>query len=131
LTTQYLDEADQLAARIVIIDHGRVIADGTPGELKAQAGGDVVEVHTRSSADLATAARTLRALSAEEPVVEAATRRVSLPVDEGVERLTAAARALEDAGVAIDDIGLRRPTLDEVFLALTGDVSEPTERKSA
>jgi ABC-2 type transport system ATP-binding protein len=131
LTTQYLDEADQLAARIVIIDHGRVIADGTPGDLKAQAGGEVVEVHPRSSSDLATTARALRALGTDEPVVDAATRRVSLPVDRGVERLTAAARALEDAGVVIDDIGLRRPTLDEVFLALTGDISEPIERKSA
>jgi ABC-2 type transport system ATP-binding protein len=131
LTTQYLDEADQLAARIVIIDHGRVIADGTPAQLKAEAGGDVVEVHTRSASDLATAARTLRALGADEPVVDPAARRVSLPVDAGVERLTAAARALEDAGVVIDDIGLRRPTLDEVFLALTGEISEPMERKSA
>jgi ABC-2 type transport system ATP-binding protein len=131
LTTQYLDEADQLAARIVIIDHGRVIADGTPSALKAQAGGDVIEVHTRLSSDLAAAGRALERVAADEPVLDAATRRVSLPVDRGVERLTVAARALEDAGIAVDDISLRRPTLDEVFLGLTGELIELPERKSA
>jgi ABC-2 type transport system ATP-binding protein len=131
LTTQYLDEADQLAARIVIIDHGRVIADGTPGALKAQAGGDVIEIHTRDSSDLAAAARSLNRVAADTPIVDPATRRVSLPVDAGVERLTVAARALEDAGIAIDDISLRRPTLDEVFLGLTGEPIEVQERKSA
>ena len=131
LTTQYLDEADQLAARIVIIDHGRVIADGTPSALKAQAGGDVIEIHTRDSSDLAAAARSLDRVAPEPPIVDPATRRVSLPVDAGVERLTAAARALEDAGIAIEDISLRRPTLDEVFLGLTGERIELPERKSA
>jgi ABC-2 type transport system ATP-binding protein len=120
LTTQYLDEADQLAARIVIVDHGRVVADGTPGELKARAGRDVIEVHTRDAADLDAAARALARVGIDEPTVDAPTRRVSLPVDAGTERLTAAARALEEEDVTVDDIGLRRPTLDEVFLALTG-----------
>jgi ABC-2 type transport system ATP-binding protein len=122
LTTQYLDEADQLAARIVIVDHGRVVADGTPGELKARAGRDVIEVHTRDAADLEAAARALARVGADEPTVDAPTRRVSLPVDAGTERLTAAARSLEEERVTIDDISLRRPTLDEVFLALTGRV---------
>jgi ABC-2 type transport system ATP-binding protein len=131
LTTQYLDEADQLAARIVIIDRGRVIADGTPSALKAQAGGDVIEIHTRRSSDLAAAGRALERVAPDEPVLDAATRRVSIPVDGGVERLTAAASALEDAGILIDDISLRRPTLDEVFLRLTGELIEPPERKSA
>jgi ABC-2 type transport system ATP-binding protein len=122
LTTQYLDEADQLASRIVIVDHGRVVADGTPGELKARAGRDVIEVHTRDATDLDAAARALARIGADEPTVDAPTRRVSLPVDAGTERLTAAARALEDEDVTVDDISLRRPTLDEVFLALTGRV---------
>jgi ABC-2 type transport system ATP-binding protein len=124
LTTQYLDEADQLAARIVIIDHGRVIADGTPGELKTRAGGDVIEIHTRAASDLTAAVHALGRLGLDEPIVDPATRRVSLAVAAGTEQLAAAARALDAAGVALDDIGLRRPTLDEVFLGLT-------ERKSA
>jgi len=131
LTTQYLDEADQLAARIVIIDQGRVIADGTPSALKAQAGGDVIEIHTRDSSDLAAAARSLNRVAPEAPVVDPATRRVSLPVDAGIERLTSAARALDDAGIAVEDISLRRPTLDEVFLGLTGERIDLPERKSA
>jgi len=120
LTTQYLDEADQLAARIVIVDHGRVIADGSPSQLKARAGRDVVEVHAPNEADLHQAAAVLAGLGPDEPTVDLATRRVSLPVDDGTERLVAAAGALSANGVAVDDIALRRPTLDEVFLALTG-----------
>jgi ABC-2 type transport system ATP-binding protein len=119
LTTQYLDEADQLAGRIVIIDKGRVIADGTPTALKSQAGRDVVEAHVRDNAQLFAAAAALRPLSTEEPMLDAATRRVSIAVDQGTEQLMAAARALHDHGVSVDDIALRRPTLDEVFLALT------------
>jgi ABC-2 type transport system ATP-binding protein len=124
LTTQYLDEADQLAARIVIIDHGQVIADGTPGALKARAGGDVIEIHAHGAGDVTRAVDALAGLGTDTPTIDHSTRRVSLPVDAGIQRLTAAARALEDAGVAVDDISLRRPTLDEVFLALT-------ERRSA
>jgi ABC-2 type transport system ATP-binding protein len=129
LTTQYLDEADQLAARIVIIDRGRVVADGSPGELKARAGRDVIEVHTREASDLATAAGALARLGTDEPVVDAATRRVAISVDAGTERLTDAARALESAYVVVDDISLRRPTLDEVFLALTGPPPADDERE--
>jgi ABC-2 type transport system ATP-binding protein len=125
LTTQYLDEADQLAGRIVIIDHGRVIADGSPSELKARAGRDVIEVHTPSVADLPAAARALSRIGPDSPVIDPATRRVSVPVDGGTQQLTAAARALEGAAVVVDDISLRRPTLDEVFLALTG---QPTDQ---
>jgi ABC-2 type transport system ATP-binding protein len=121
LTTQYLDEADQLAARIVIVDHGRVVADGTPGELKARAGRDVIEVHTRDAADLDAAARALTRIGRDAPSVDRPIRRASVPVDAGSERLTAAARALEEEHVTVDDLSLRRPTLDEVFLALTGE----------
>jgi ABC-2 type transport system ATP-binding protein len=120
LTTQYLDEADQLAARIVIVDHGRVIADGSPAELKSRAGRDVVEVHPRDAADLPAVARALARLGAGEPVVDSATRRVVLAVDAGTEPIVAAARALDEDGLVVDDLGVRRPTLDEVFLALTG-----------
>ncbi len=123
LTTQYLDEADQLAGRIVIVDHGHVIADGAPTELKDRVGRSVVEVHTRGVADLDAAARALTTLSADRPVVDHATRRLSVSVDAGTDQLTAAVRALDDAAVVVDDIGLRRPTLDEVFLTLTGQPS--------
>jgi ABC-2 type transport system ATP-binding protein len=120
LTTQYLDEADQLAGRIVIVDRGHVIADGTPTALKDQVGRSVVEAHTCGVADLAVAASALGALSADGPAVDVATRRVTISVDAGTDRLTAAVRALDDAHVVVDDIALRRPTLDEVFLTLTG-----------
>ncbi len=131
LTTQYLDEADQLASRIVIIDHGRVIADGTPAELKARAGRDVIEVHTRLPSHLAEAVRVLAPFGAESPSVDAGTRRVAVPVDGGGERLAAAAASLAASDVAVDDIALRRPTLDEVFLALTGAGIDESKRKSA
>jgi ABC-2 type transport system ATP-binding protein len=131
LTTQYLDEADQLAARIVIVDHGRVIADGTPSELKARAGGDVIEIHTRETSDLASAVHAVRRVARDEPSVDPGTRRISLPLDAGIEQLTSVALALENAGIAVDDLSLRRPTLDEVFLGLTGETIDIPERRSA
>jgi ABC-2 type transport system ATP-binding protein len=133
LTTQYLDEADHLAARIVIIDHGRVIADGTPSELKKSAGRDVVEVHIRTATDLIAAADALRTVASDDPVVDADTRRISVLGGAGSEQLVAAVRALDEAGVAVDDLSLRRPTLDEVFLELTGTTldSNGTQRQSA
>ena len=120
LTTQYLDEADHLASRIVIIDHGRAVAAGTPTELKQRAGRNVIEVHVRDRADLAGATAALAALDHGPPHVEEATRRVSVGVEAGTEQLRDALRSLEAAGAAVDDISLRSPTLDEVFLALTG-----------
>jgi ABC-2 type transport system ATP-binding protein len=132
LTTQYLDEADQLAGRVVIIDRGRVIADGSPSELKRQAGRDVIEIHTHRQADVEAAVQTLQGLGDEPPSADPATRRLSLPVSQGTAQLGAAARALDAAGIAVDDIALRRPTLDEVFLALTGSHPDAThERRSA
>jgi ABC-2 type transport system ATP-binding protein len=120
LTTQYLEEADQLADHVVIIDRGRAIATGTPDELKGRAGQDVVEIRVRRSEDLDHAGRLLAPLGAEPPRVDTPARRVAVPVDDGTARLADAVRSLADARIDLDDIGLRRPTLDEVFLALTG-----------
>jgi ABC-2 type transport system ATP-binding protein len=131
LTTQYLDEADNLADRIVIIDHGRVIAEGAPAELKAQAGRDVVEIHGRRVEDLGPLAEAVSAIGSEEPRIDHSSRRVTVPVDSGTAAVTAAVRAVEELGVEIDDIGLRRPTLDEVFLTLTGRPSADEDAHAA
>jgi ABC-2 type transport system ATP-binding protein len=129
LTTQYLDEADQLAQRIVIVDKGRVIADGTPGELKSRAGRDVVEIRVHRADDLSVVAESLARLGAEAPRVDAGAHRVTIPVDGGRAVIAAAVRQLDALAVEVDDIGLRRPTLDEVFLTLTGSPidAEPSD----
>jgi ABC-2 type transport system ATP-binding protein len=131
LTTQYLDEADHLASRVVIIDHGRVVAAGTPSELKQRAGRNVIEVHTRDRADLARAAAGLAGLDHDQPQIEEATRRVRVAVAAGTDPLRDALGALDAAGVAVEDISLRPPTLDEVFLALTGQGLEPAAETTA
>jgi ABC-2 type transport system ATP-binding protein len=120
LTTQYLDEADRLASRVVIIDHGRAVATGTPAELKRRVGGNVVELHVHDGRDLVTVAGLLGRLDDEAVQVDEPTRRVSVRVDAGSDGLMTALRSIEHAGVPIDDIALRQPNLDEVFLALTG-----------
>jgi ABC-2 type transport system ATP-binding protein len=120
LTTQYLEEADQLAHKVVIIDRGRVIADGTPDELKALGGRDVVEVHARRVEDLPALVAALAPLGQDAPRVDESARRVTLPVEGGRAAISAAVRAVDDTGAEVDDIGLRRPTLDEVFLTITG-----------
>jgi ABC-2 type transport system ATP-binding protein len=117
LTTQYLDEADQLASRIVIVDRGRAVAAGSPAELKRRAGGSVVEVHARHDDDLAAIATALGCLG--DAQVQHATRRVTAAVDRAQAPLTSALHALETAGVEIEDVTVRQPTLDEVFLAFT------------
>jgi ABC-2 type transport system ATP-binding protein len=125
LTTQYLDEADRLAADIVIIDHGKVVAAGTPAELKTLAGDDVLEVHVRDADALAAAASVLSTIG-RDPRVDPATHRAAVAVD-GTHRLLEAMRALDHLGLVVEDIALRRPSLDEVFLTLTGKSTDLTD----
>ena len=120
LTTQYLEEADRLADHIVVIDAGRVIADGAPDELKATVGGEQLDIVLRDPDRLPDAATALRRATGVEPRVEPDARRLTVPVSGGAAALTAAVRELDFAGIAAEDIALRRPTLDEVFLRLTG-----------
>jgi ABC-2 type transport system ATP-binding protein len=127
LTTQYLDEADRLAAYIVIIDEGRVIAEGTPDELKSRVGADMVELHTADVDTMRRAAEVLGALGVAEPSTDPATRRCAIAAPAGSKLLPIVVRALDDAEVAVEDISLRRPTLDEVFLALTGHTTDTTD----
>lgn len=129
LTTQYLEEADQLASDIVIIDHGTVIATGTPAELKTRGGDDMIEVHVRS-ADQLPAVTEVLAKVGREPRVDAAGRRAFVAVDQGNTSLMEALRALDQQGLTVEDISLRRPTLDEVFLALTGKAPESADDTS-
>ncbi|GFJ84548.1 daunorubicin resistance protein DrrA family ABC transporter ATP-binding protein [Phytohabitans houttuyneae] len=119
LTTQYLDEADQLAGQISVLDRGRVVASGTPDELKSRIGGDRIDVVVRADADLAPAAAVLKEIAHAEPELDPDSRRVSAPVRDRVAALTEAVRALDARGIAVEDIALRRPTLDEVFLRMT------------
>ncbi|MEU9863504.1 ATP-binding cassette domain-containing protein [Streptomyces sp. NPDC047971] len=123
LTTQYLEEADQLADRISVVDHGRVVADGTADELKARVGGDRIDVVLRDGRRLAEATRLLPVPGAEV-TVDADRRRISAPVTDRMAALAETVRALEAAGIEAEDIALRRPTLDEVFLHLTGDAQD-------
>jgi ABC-2 type transport system ATP-binding protein len=120
LTTQYLDEADHLASQVVIIDHGRAVATGTPAELKRRIGGSVVELHVRHGQDLARVAELLTSLDHGAADVDEPTRRVSVRVDSGGDELMSALRSVHGAGVEVEDIALRQPNLDEVFLAITG-----------
>jgi ABC-2 type transport system ATP-binding protein len=134
LTTQYLDEADRLASQIVIIDHGRAVAAGTPAELKRRIGGNVVEVHVRRPSDLARVAEVLGEVDRGPAHVDESTRRVSMAMDSGGDGLLSAVRSLHDTDVEIEDITMRQPNLDEVFLALTGqaaDAETPTATRAA
>ena len=124
LTTQYLEEADVLADRITVIDGGRVIAEGTSDELKQRVGGDRIDVHIKQGASLKEAAAALQALG--DPVLDEDEQLLSLPVARGSNALTDVVRRLDEADVEIDDLALRRPTLDDVFLALTGATAEET-----
>ena len=124
LTTQYLEEADQLADEIVVIDHGRIIAQGTAAELKARSGGEHLTVRVSDLTALAQVREVLEAEGDGPPTVEEAVGTVSVAVSNGPARLAGVVRRLDEAEVAIADIGLRQPTLDEVFLSLTGHRAE-------
>src|SRR5207253_10441126 len=124
LTTQYLDEADHLASHIAIIDHGKVIAEGTSDQLKSLGGVDVVEVHVNQASDIDRTVAALAPLGAEPPRVNPATRSITVPVEDGSAQLLETVRILDSIGVKVSDVGLRRATLDEVFLKLTGHRAE-------
>ncbi|WP_392672234.1 ATP-binding cassette domain-containing protein [Streptomyces sp. LN785] len=126
LTTQYLEEADHLAHDICVIDHGLVIARGTSDQLKARTGGERVEVVVHRPGQIDPARSVLASLGAGEVTVARHTRKLTVPVTGGARLLAEIIRDLDTCGVEIDDIGLRRPTLDDVFLSLTGHVAEQT-----
>jgi oleandomycin transport system ATP-binding protein len=126
LTTQYLDEADQLADEIVVIDHGKVIAAGTSKDLKTRVGGQVVVAQPVDPADVPATQRALERFARDEEAIHAEGELVTVSIADGVQ-LGQVARRLEDEGIQMDELALRRPSLDEVFLAITGHVTEIEE----
>jgi ABC-2 type transport system ATP-binding protein len=131
LTTQYLEEADLLADNIVVIDQGRVIAEGTADVLKSQVGGERLEITVSDPTRLSQAEGALQPLGVGPVVVEQHQRSLVMPVTGGATVLADALRQLDAIGIAVDDVGLRRPTLDDVFLALTGHAAEDTHETPA
>jgi ABC-2 type transport system ATP-binding protein len=121
LTTHYLDEADELADHVVVIDHGRAIASGTLGDIKASVGRDVIEVAVAESSWLDEVGQILERVTSIPPRLDRGSRHASAPSAGGMSELAAVIRCLHDAAIPVDEIGVRRPTLDEVFLTLTGN----------
>ena len=136
LTTQYLEEVDRLAANIVVIDEGRVIAEGTADQLKDQLGGDVLELRVEDQSMLDTAATAMSEISDAKPQMDRESGRITIPARGGAATLVTAARRLDDLGIGLLDLAVRRPSLDDVFLELTGHSAEdkapgaPTGRRS-
>ncbi|MEX2549172.1 MAG: ATP-binding cassette domain-containing protein [Nitriliruptoraceae bacterium] len=126
LTTQYLEEADRLADRIGVIDEGRIVEEGTADELKDAVGGAVLELIVTDD-DRPAAVRAMAEATGEEVTSFDGARRLRVPAREGSRTLTAVIRALDDVGIEADDIGLHKPSLDDVFLALTGQPAAPSE----
>ena len=132
LTTQYLDEADELADEIVVIDHGQVIAAGTAEELKGRVGGDVLEFTVPDRGRLADAAAAIVSIGEGEPHVDKETGVINIGVGgRGSDALIDAVRGLDSAGVQTQGLALRRPSLDDVFLALTGHAAEDEEEQKS
>jgi ABC-2 type transport system ATP-binding protein len=127
LTTQYMEEAEQLADSIVVIDRGKIIAEGTADQLKSQVGGERLEVVVADVARLVEARELLVQVGSGDPTTDEHTRRISVPVGTGTASLVEGLRHLDGAGIAVSDVGLRRPTLDDVFLTLTGHMAEDDE----
>ncbi|MDQ2713424.1 MAG: ATP-binding cassette domain-containing protein [Chloroflexota bacterium] len=130
LTTQYLEEADQLAHQIVVVDHGNVIAKGTSDELKAQVGGERLELTVAHGDDLDAAMQAMRPYSAGEIQVHTDQRHLIVPVTQGAQLLATVVRDLDAAQIPLDDLALRRPTLDDVFLSLTGHAATSADLPS-
>lgn len=124
LTTQYLEEADQLADRIVVVDRGKIIEEGTADELKSRSGGERLELVVNEPVHLEQARVILARIGLDTPVVDHHTRRLSVGVESGTGSLVDAIRRLDAESIAISDIGVRRPTLDDVFLSLTGHAAD-------
>ena len=127
LTTQYMEEADRLCDDIVVIDRGKKIAHGTADQLKTQVGGERIEIVLDSAADIPAAHSILGDLSVGDVQIDEQTRRLTAAVTGGADVLRQVLQRLGDKSVAVDDVGLRRPTLDDVFLSLTGHVAEEVE----
>ncbi len=130
LTTQYLEEADRLADDIVVIDRGRVLAHGTADSLKRDVGGERLEVRVDAVDEVEKARDVLRDVGTAEPAVDEHARDLAVPVDGGAQALLDAVRRFDAAGITPQDIGLRRPTLDDVFLSLTGHRAEEAENEA-
>ncbi len=135
LTTQYLEEADRLARQLVVVDHGKVISRGTPDELKAQLGGDVLELHLEDPGKIRVVLEQLEGLGSAPATIDEKTGLISLTVGEDTGAVVEALRRLDRERVQLRDLSLRKPTLDDVFLTLTGhtaqtDEPEPTGRKA-
>lgn len=131
LTTQYLEEADQLADRIVVMDKGRDIAEGTADELKAQLASDFIELRVQDAANTERALKALKTVGRKEPQLDRQTNLITVPVDNGAYAVADVVRALDNEGIHIGDLTMRRPSLDDVFLTLTGEDTAEDEQTPA